>query len=154
MNRRYSITLAYFKHKPWSVYHKYRGICRRFSLDKCTRIALKDKAANHSRKWQFIFDFRLYLVHTSLVESHDGGMSQSVKHCPQGLLGVQLLWFEQLLQELLIEHGGNDIIHNYHNTNTERERDLKSISMQIWCWKPSKQNAVCTVEICFAKRDI
>ncbi len=80
----------------------------------------KIKQTINSRKQQIIFDFRLYLVHTSLVESHDGGVSESVEHCPQGLLGVQLLRFEQLLQELLIEHGGNDIIHNYDSTNTER----------------------------------
>lgn len=53
-----------------------------------------------------------YLVHTSLIESHYGSMRQPVKHSPQGLFGVKLLGLEKLLQELFVEHGGDDVIHN------------------------------------------
>lgn len=53
-----------------------------------------------------------YLVHASLIESHYGGMGHSVKHSPQGLLGVQLLWLEKLIHEPFVEHGGDDVIHN------------------------------------------
>lgn len=53
-----------------------------------------------------------HLVHTGLIESHYGGVGQSVKHGPQGLFGVELLRLEKFFQELFVEHGGNDVIHN------------------------------------------
>lgn len=70
--------------------------------------------------------FHPYLVHAGLVESHDGGVGQSVKHRPEGLLGVQLLWFEQLLQKLFIEHGGDDVIHNWQSEGTGHKVDVRS----------------------------
>lgn len=54
-----------------------------------------------------------HLVHTGLVESHDGGVGQPVEHSPQRLLRIKLLWFEKLFEELFVEHGGNDVIHDY-----------------------------------------
>lgn len=60
-----------------------------------------------------------YLVHAGLVEPHDGGVGQPVKHGAQGLLGVQLLGLKQLFQKLLVEHGGDDVIH--HCTMRQRE---------------------------------
>lgn len=54
----------------------------------------------------------LHLVHAGLVESHYGCMGQPVKHSAQSLLGVKFLRLEKLLQELFVEHGGDDVIHN------------------------------------------
>lgn len=54
-----------------------------------------------------------HLVHAGLIEPHDGGMGQPVKHRPQRLLRIKLLWLEKLFKELFVEHGGNDVIHNY-----------------------------------------
>lgn len=54
-----------------------------------------------------------HLVHASLIESHYGGMGQPVKHSPQCLFGVKLLWLEKLFKELFVEHGGDNVIHNY-----------------------------------------
>lgn len=53
-----------------------------------------------------------HLIHASLVESHDGGMGEPVKHSAQRLLRVKLLWLEKLFQELFVEHCGDNIIHN------------------------------------------
>lgn len=46
-----------------------------------------------------------HLIHAGLVQSHNGGMSQAVINSPQGLLGVELLGFEQFLYKVFIEHG-------------------------------------------------
>lgn len=54
-----------------------------------------------------------HLVHASLIESHYGGMGQPVKHSPQCLFGVKFLWLEKLLQERFVEHGSDDVIHDY-----------------------------------------
>lgn len=53
-----------------------------------------------------------YFVHAGLIESHYGGVGQPVKHGPQGLFGVKLLWLEKLLKELFVEHSGDDVIHD------------------------------------------
>lgn len=62
--------------------------------------------------YQHLHALSLYLVHASLIESHYGGVGQPVKHSPQSLFGVKFLQLEKLLQELLVEHGGDDVIHN------------------------------------------
>lgn len=56
--------------------------------------------------------FRQYLVHAGLIQPHYGSVGQPVEHSPQGLFGVKLLWFEKFFQELFVEHGGDDVIHN------------------------------------------
>lgn len=53
-----------------------------------------------------------YLVHAGLVQSHDGGVSQPVVHSAQGFLGIEILGFEQLLHEIFLEHGRDDVVHN------------------------------------------
>ena len=54
-----------------------------------------------------------YLIHASCVESHDGGMSQSVEHGPEHLLAVQRgVLQEDLVDELLVEHGAGDVVQN------------------------------------------
>ena len=59
-------------------------------------------------------------------------MGQSVEHSSQGLLGVQLLWFEQLLQELLIEHGSDDVIHDWHITGHRGYSLAMRTHTRIW----------------------
>lgn len=58
-----------------------------------------------------------YLVHAGLIEPHNGGVRQTVKHRPQSPLRIQLLRLEELLQELLIEHGGDYVIHDCRTHN-------------------------------------
>lgn len=53
-----------------------------------------------------------HLIHACLVESHDGGMGEPVEHSAQCLLRVKLLRLEKLFQELFVEHGGDNVIHN------------------------------------------
>lgn len=74
----------------------------------------------------------MYLVHAGLVEPHDRGVGQPVKHSPQGLLGVKLLRLEQLLEELLIEHGRDDVIHDCHITGHRGYRTFTSeLGMEV-----------------------
>lgn len=74
-----------------------------------------------------------YLIHTSLVESHYGGMSEPVEHSAQCFLRVKLLWLEKLFQELFVKHGGDNVIHNCPG---KREKcvqiTVESISCTIW----------------------
>lgn len=74
-----------------------------------------------------------HLIHASLVESHDGGMGESVEHGAQCLLRVKLLRLEKLFQELFVEHGGDNVIHNYPE---KREKHIQikvgSASCTIW----------------------
>lgn len=63
-----------------------------------------------------------HLIHASLVESHDGGMGEPVEHSAQCLLGVKVLWLEKLFQELFVEHGGDNVIHNCPENKEKRFR--------------------------------
>lgn len=74
-----------------------------------------------------------HLIHARLVESHDGGMGEPVENCSQRLLRVKLLRLEKLFQELFVEHGGDNVI---HNCPEKREKcvqiAVESISYTIW----------------------
>lgn len=65
-----------------------------------------------------------HLIHASLVESHDRGVGEPVEHGAQCLLGVKLLRLEELFEELFVEHGGDNVIHNY------REKRWKHIQFK------------------------
>ena len=49
-------------------------------------------------------------VHTGHTEPHDRGMCQTVKHLAHRCWSVQLLRFKQLLHQLGIQHGFDDIV--------------------------------------------
>ena len=64
-----------------------------------------------------------YLIHASCVESHDGGVCQSVEHCPEHLLAVQRgVLQEDLVDELLVEHGAGDVVENCWQINIRCDR--------------------------------
>lgn len=65
-----------------------------------------------------------HLIHAGLIESHDGGVGEPVEHGAQGLLGIKLLRLEKLFQELFVEHGGDNVIHDY--SDKERSPHRKS----------------------------
>ena len=68
-----------------------------------------------------------HLVHASLIESHYGGVGQPIKHSPECLFGVKLLWFEKLLQELFVEHGSDDVIHDYSVKQIIRKHQVRRV---------------------------
>lgn len=61
-----------------------------------------------------------HLIHASLIESHDGGMGKPVENCAQCLFRVKLLWLEKFLEELFVEHGGDNVIHNCSEKREKR----------------------------------
>lgn len=67
-----------------------------------------------------------YLVHAGLIESHNWGMGEPVEHSAQGFFGVKLLRLEKLFQELFVEHGGDDVIHNYSGKPKQKKKSTKS----------------------------
>lgn len=74
----------------------------------------------------------VHLIHASLVKSHDGGVGQPVEHSTQCLLGVKLLWLEKLFQELFVEHGGDNVIHDCpEKRQTRGQIRVQSISCTI-----------------------
>lgn len=93
-----------------------------------------------------------HLVHASLIESHYRGMGQPVKYSPQCLFGVKLLRLEKFFKEFFVEHGSDDVIHNYSQQTEKpnlsegrkmhfphsmfRSREISILYYMCW-WKPS-----------------
>ena len=50
------------------------------------------------------------LAHAGLVESHNGGVRQVVEEASQRRFAVHFLWFEQLVQKLLVQHDSGDVV--------------------------------------------
>lgn len=69
-----------------------------------------------------------YLVHAGLIESHNWGMGEPVEHSAQGFFGVKLLRLEKLFQELFVEHGGDDVIHNYSGKPKQKKKVHKELT--------------------------